>query len=328
MPPRVLAATLAAGLVLTTAACSSDIDPTTAKDPLRESQWGLDAIGVPAVWAQGYTGEGIVIAVVDTGVDDTHPDLRGRTVDGRDFVDDDRRPKDENGHGTHVAGIAAAAANDKGIIGAAPGAKIMPLRVLDASGAGGNQDIADAIDWAVDNGADVINLSLDETGLLGRIEKGGVINESISAAYEAGVAVVAASGNSAETGQQYQLDTEVLVVNASNELELPAVYTNSGDVRAVSAPGSRILSTVPTYATTIFPDGSDGYETLSGTSMASPLVAGATALLMSAGLTVDQVFGLLTDTAENHWEAERLDAGIINVEAALNEAIAQGLTDS
>ncbi|WP_161794239.1 S8 family serine peptidase [Demequina sediminicola] len=326
MKLRLAAAALTAGLVLTTTACSSQVDPTTAQDPLRDEQWGMDTVGVPEVWAQGYTGEGIVIAVVDTGVDMTHPDLRGRGVDGWDFVDDDDDPKDENGHGTHVAGIAAASANDKGIIGAAPNAQIMPLRVLNAEGAGGNDDIADAIDWAVDNGADVINLSLDETGLLGRIEKGGVINDSIMDAYEAGVLVVAASGNSAETGQQYQVDTDVLVVNASNELDLPALYSNSGDVRAVSAPGSRIVSTVPTYPTTLFTSGSDGYETLSGTSMASPLVAGTVALLLSAGIPHDEVFGLLTDTAVNHWEAERLDAGIISVSAALNEAIAQGLT--
>ncbi len=322
-----IATVLTAGIVLTSVACSSPSDPTTAKDPLRDEQWSLDAIRIPEVWSQGYTGEDIVIAVVDTGVDTTHPDLRHHSVDGYDFVDDDDDPKDENGHGTHVAGIAAAAANDKGIIGAAPNAKIMPLRVLDASGAGGNEDIAAAIDWAVENDADVINLSLDETGLLGRIEKGGVINDSISAAFEAGVLVVAASGNSAEVGQQYQLDTEVLVVNASNELELPAIYTNSGDFRAVSAPGSRIVSSVPTYPTTIFAEGSDGYETLSGTSMASPLVAGSVALLLSAGVPHDQVFGLLTDTAINHWESERLDAGIVDIAAALNEAVAQGLTD-
>ncbi|MDE0573919.1 S8 family serine peptidase [Demequina sp. B12] len=320
------AALVCSTAVLGLSGCSQEVDPTVATDGLRETQWGLDEIGVPYVWAQGYTGEDVVIAILDTGIDTGHPDLRAHIVDGYDFIDDDRHPKDENGHGTHVAGIAAGEANNKGIIGAAPGAKIMPLRVLDSDGAGTNAHIAEAIDWAVDHGANVINLSLDETGLRGRISKGGIINDAIERAHDNDVIVVAASGNNRETGNQYKFGTHVLVVNATNVLGLPALYSNAGDERAVAAPGSDIVSTVPTYATTLYPDGSDGYETMSGTSMASPLVAGAVALLLSAGVPAQEVPHLLAETAHNDWELTRLDAGIIDVEAALTEAQAQGLT--
>ena len=187
-PARAVVTALA---VLALAGCSTHADPMDAADPRTDEQWGFDVVNSRSSWEYA-TGKDVVIAVIDTGVDDGHRDLRAQTARGDDFVDGDRNPKDENGHGTHVAGIAAAAANDYGIIGAAPEAKIMPVRALDAEGSGSNETIAEAIDWAVEHGANVINLSLDETGLLGRIEKGGPVNDAIIRADEAGVVVVAA----------------------------------------------------------------------------------------------------------------------------------------
>ncbi|GMA36739.1 S8 family serine peptidase [Demequina litorisediminis] len=273
---RILPATAVILGAVLLSSCAASSDPVNAQDPRVDEQWGLDAVGSRDSWEYA-TGDGVVIAIVDTGVDDGHRDLRRQMVRGIDLVDGDRKAKDENGHGTHVAGIAAAAANDYGTIGAAPLAKIMPIRALNADGAGSNESIAEGIDWAVEHGADVINLSLDETGLLGRIEKGGPVNDAITRADEAGVVVVAASGNAGEVGQQYRFGVHVLVVNASNKAGAAAYFSNVGDARAVAAPGVDILSTVPTYPTTMFPEGSDGYATMAGTSMAAPLVAGVAA---------------------------------------------------
>src|SRR3954470_11344952 len=134
----------------------------SAAHPLRSQQWGLDLIQADAAHSTS-TGAGATVAVIDTGVLDTHEDLVGRLVPGRDFVQtpNDDTPQDENGHGTHVTGIIAADANNgKGIEGVAPGAKVMPIRVLDANGEGDAETVAKGIDYAVDQHVDVINLSL------------------------------------------------------------------------------------------------------------------------------------------------------------------------
>src|SRR3954453_22655626 len=132
----------------------------SAADPLRAQQWGLDMIQADAAHATS-TGSGVVVAVIDTGVLASHEDLAGRLVAGRDFVQqpNDDTPQDENGHGTHVTGIVAADANNgKGIEGAAPGAQVMPIRVLDADGTGDVDTVAKGIDYAVAHHVDVINM--------------------------------------------------------------------------------------------------------------------------------------------------------------------------
>ncbi len=270
------------------------------------------------------TGEDVVIAILDSGVDLDHPDLVNKLVLGYDFVEDDDIPQDENGHGTHVAGIAAAATNNGiGIAGAAPDAKIMPVRVLDARGSGSVDTIALAILWAADNGADVINLSLGgNTSLLSRMFKSGPMNEAIIAADGLGAVVVAAAGNDDTFIQAYESSTPVLIVNASNELGLPAEFTNWGDPRSVSAPGARILSTAPLAPTTIWRDGSGGYEFLDGTSMASPYVAGIAALMVDTrrGESPATIRELITESAENPNNDPRLGAGIVNAEVAVSRS--------
>src|SRR3954454_21400218 len=134
----------------------------SAADPLRPQQWGLDMIQADAAHATS-TGSGAVVAVIDTGVFASHEDIAGRLLPGRDFVQqpNDDTPQDENGHGTHVTGIIAADENNgKGIEGVAPGVKVLPIRVLDASGSGDGDTVAKGIDYAVDQHVDVINLSL------------------------------------------------------------------------------------------------------------------------------------------------------------------------
>ncbi|MCV7269950.1 S8 family serine peptidase [Mycolicibacterium doricum] len=298
---------------------SQTMTPATpgAPDPLRVNQWALDAARLPGAWEHS-TGSGQVIAIVDTGVDPAHPDLAGKLVGGYDVLTNSTEAADPHGHGTHVAGIAAAAANNGiGIIGAAPDAKIMPVRALDANGAGSDDTIAAGIDWATEHGANVINLSLGESGLAGRLSKGGPINAAIRRAGAAGVVVVGAAGNDSDRKRVYRIGVPVMVVVASDQNGQPTGFTNTGDLRSIAAPGQDILSTAPIGPTTGWPQGTDGYATLSGTSMASPLVAGVAALLLAQGRSAEQVMTILADTATNPSADRRLGAGIIDAAAAV-----------
>ncbi len=313
-----LASAVAAALALATglpAAASRGATPPD--DPKLAKQWGVDALHLPDAWERS-TGEGVVIAVVDTGIDPDHPDLRDRIVDGHDFVDDDDSPRDENGHGTHVAGIAAAAGgNATGITGAAPDALIMPVRVLDGEGAGDEADIADGIVWAAEHGAGVINLSLGEVGFASRILKGGPLNRAIRRAANLGSVVVAASGNEGSVKRTYRIAVPVVVVGAVDESGEAAEFSNFGDQRAVVAPGVGILSTAPTYPTTVWPEGSGGYELLDGTSMAAPFVSGVAALLLTQGRSPESVSSVLFETAQNSSDDPRLGSGLVDASAAV-----------
>ncbi|MDY7102570.1 MAG: S8 family serine peptidase [Actinomycetota bacterium] len=289
-------------------------------DPLAGSQWGLTATRLPEAWATA-DADGVTIAIVDTGVDLAHPDLADRLVGGIDLVDGDDEPDDPHGHGTHVAGIAAATAgNGIGIAGAAPGASIMPIRVLDADGAGDDATIAAGIDWAVDHGADVVNLSLGESGFASRLSKGGPLNAAIRRADAAGAVVVAAAGNDADHKRNYRVGVPVLVVNASTPDATAAAFTNTGDARAVAAPGVGIVSTVPPGPSTLFPNGTDGNESLDGTSMAAPLVSGLAALLVAEGLGPDEVRDTVAATAADPNGDPALGNGIVDAAAAVAAA--------
>jgi serine protease len=284
-------------------------------DPLVSQQYGLRQSRFTTAWRK-ERGKGVVIAIVDTGIDTSHPDLSPNLVTGRDFVDGGI-PTDRNGHGTHVAGIAAAA-GDNGIggSGGAPAAKLMPIRVLDETGAGDPAVIAEGIDWAVAEGATVINLSLGGSGLSARLLKGGQINRSIRAAYEAGAVVVAAAGNDGRALRSYRFGVPVLVVNAVDSAGRLASFSNYADARAVSAAGVDIVSTAPTNPTPAFPQGTRGYGTLSGTSMAAPLVAGEAALLLGRGLSAAETIDVIAATAKPTGE-DRLGAGIVDATAAV-----------
>lgn len=286
-------------------------------DPLRGQQAHLAQLDLPAVWSRA-TGQGQVIAIVDTGVDLAHPDLAPKLVDGINLVTPGTPPQDDNGHGTHVAGIAAGATgNSIGGSGVAPLARIMPVKVLDSAGSGSTATIAAGIDWAATHGATVINLSLGESGPGARITKGGEINAALRRASAAGVVIVAAAGNDSAFKRDYRAGVEVIVVDACDGSGAPAAFTNAGDPRAVAAPGVDILSTAPTTPTDIWPSGSTGYERLSGTSMASPIVAGIAALLLSAGIVPSQVASRLESTATNPTNDIRLGAGVVSPSTAL-----------
>ncbi|MFJ6698819.1 S8 family peptidase [Streptomyces sp. NPDC091272] len=314
-----------ASVLLATAVTSAALvtgcgDGTTKPDPMRDQQYALTSLKLPDAWDRAK-GDDTVIAVVDTGVDRGHPDLKGRLVDGYDFVDNDNDPTDKNGHGTHVSGIAAAATdNGVGIAGGAPDAKIMPVRVLGADGSGKDADIAKGITWAADHGAHVINLSLGESGLMARLLKGGVLNSAIAAAHSKGAVVVAAAGNDGTALQPYKPRTPVLVVGASGPANRPADFSNFGAQDAVSAPGVKILSTLPTYATKESAKNRTGYGTLDGTSMAAPYVSAVAALLHSQDRNPDQIMAAIRTTAKNPQKLPKLGLGIVDAAAAVGTA--------
>ena len=240
-----------------------------ANDPLRSMQWGLDSTQAEVAWTatNGSTGTGVTVAVVDTGVA-AHPDLDANIVAGYDFVDGDTTPVDGFGHGTHVSGIIAAVANNaSGIAGAAPGVHIMPVRVLDNTGAGWDSNVAAGIVWAVDNGAQVVNLSL-----------GGAYSAATAAAvaYAAShnVVVVAAAGNGGIGGSESWpgADPHALGVGSIDSTGLPSSFSTRGAYVDVAAPGGSITST---YL-------NGGYATMSGTSMAAPFAAASAAIVRHA----------------------------------------------
>jgi subtilisin family serine protease len=287
-----------------------------ATDPLRAQQWGLDMIHADQAHAVS-TGAGAVVAVVDSGVAATHPDLAGRLVPGHDFVDNDATPEDGNGHGTHVTGIVAAdAGNGVGIEGVAPGAMVMPVRVLDKNGNGSSDDVAKGIDWAVANHADVINLSLGGDALSTVVGNDTMFVAAVDRAVAAGVVVVAAAGNdSLPYCEQPATQGKILCVGAVDRRGLRSFFSSSGDLVApggsdAGGSGEDILST--------WNDGT--YKDLAGTSQATPHVAGVAALLVSLGLhgqkVVDRILATATDAGVPGPDAV-YGAGIVNAQAAV-----------
>lgn len=305
--------TAAAGLVVLLG--PGALPAAAADDPLRPQQYALDVTGLSEAAALA-DGSGQVVAVVDSGVDLDHPDLQSRLVPGLDLIDGDDRPDDANGHGTHVAGIVAAATgNGVGVAGAAPGAQILPVRALGANGTGSPAVIADGVRQAVAAGATVVVLSLDDVGPADALRRNGVLSLTLRLVSGQAV-VVAAAGNQAQVEAIFRAGVPALVVAATDRTGAAADFTNFGDPRSLAAPGVDVLSTAPTEPTPTFPEGTNGYATLTGTSMAAPLVAGAAAQLLSAGATPAQARELLLSTASPS-DDPRLGAGTLDAAAAV-----------
>ncbi|RHW37363.1 peptidase S8 [Neobacillus notoginsengisoli] len=229
----------------------------------------------------------VLIAVVDTGVDDTLADFEGKiSSEGYDFVNRDKDPYDDEGHGTHVTGIIAAAAdNNYSIAGINQKAKILPVKVLDASGSGDSDQIALGIKYAVDHGAKVINLSLGGA-------KSRVIEDMLKFAASKNVTVVAATGNDGSMDVSYPASSDkTIAVGATGRLDIVSDYSNYGEGLDIVAPGTEIPS--------LLPDGSVTF--LSGTSMAAPHVSAVAGLLLAQNprLTPDDIKTILTNTADN-----------------------------
>jgi type VII secretion-associated serine protease mycosin len=263
---------------------------TAGADALLGQQWDLAAMRVDGAWPRS-TGAGVTVAVLDTGVDASHPDLAGHVLAGVDLVDGTEGvSNDPHGHGTHVAGtIAALTGNDEGVASVAPDARILPVRVLSASGGGYMSDVANGIVYAADHGADVINMSISSTSQV------GAVTNAVAYARSRGVVVVAAAGNSRANGSPTAYpaaDTGVIAVSATDSADRVAPYSNRGGYVDVAAPGSDILSTFP-------PALGAGYRRMNGTSMAAPHVAALAALLKGAdrALSPDAVEQAITSSA-------------------------------
>ncbi|MDY0097448.1 MAG: S8 family peptidase [Candidatus Dojkabacteria bacterium] len=243
--------------------------------------WGVSRIGADKVWSTG-SGTGIKIAVIDTGVQKDHPDLVTNLGTGYDFVNNDSDANDDNGHGTHVAGIATATLNQAGVVGVSNTSKIMPVKVLNAQGYGYLSDVAKGIYYAADNGARVINLSL------GAPTDSSILKDAVNYATSKGVLIVAAAGNDSGAPCSYPASySNVICVMATDSRNMLASFSNIGG--ELSAPG------VYNYSTYI----GSTYKYLSGTSMATPHVAGASALLFSIcpTCTSSEIRSLLESTA-------------------------------
>ncbi|HEV7824891.1 MAG TPA: S8 family serine peptidase [Mycobacteriales bacterium] len=279
-------------------------------DSYRGQQWALDRLKAEDVWTR-QTAAGVTVAVVDSGVAANHPDLKGAVLAGTDYVaPGGDGSADANGHGTHVAGIIGATANNRaGIAGLALGVKIIPVRVLDGEGSGWNSDIAKGIVYAADRGAAVINLSL------GSSSAGTTVRDAVAYAHGKGSVVVAAAGNSRASGSPTSYPAafaNVIGVGATDSVDHVASFSNAGSYVDVAAPGVKILSTYP----------ADAYANLNGTSMATPYVAAAAALLRAAkpSSTPAEVAAALQKTAVDLGAAGRdndFGYGLIDPQAAL-----------
>src|SRR3954452_12585784 len=215
-----------------------------AADPnnLRSQQWALDKIGAPAAWPVA-DGSGITVAVVDTGADYTHDDLKGRLLPGHDFVNDDDDAQDGDGHGTHVSGIIAALHNNVGTDGVAPGAKILPVRVLDGNGFGDDDDVVAGIKWAVEHGAKIINLSLGEGG--SEQIFGPSLSKAVDDAWKAGAICVIAAGNEFVTSSAFTDEPAVVVTATNRNDSSPSYASGVGSARwGIAAPGGDIPTPV------------------------------------------------------------------------------------
>ncbi len=279
-------------------------------DPDYSKQWNLRSINIERAWEEAK-GDGKIVAVIDTGVSKV-PDLeQTEFVEGYDFVNDSTDAEDDNGHGTHVAGtIAQSTNNNYGVAGIAYKAKIMPLKVLSGGGGGTVSDIAEAIRFAADNKADVINMSLGGGG------ESQIMKEAIEYAHSKGVVIIAAAGNSDEDSSAYPARyPHVIGVSALDSAGKKAPYSNYGAGVDISAPGGSETGKI--LQETINPaNGEAVFSELQGTSMAAPHVAGVAALIQSAGVTdPDAVLNVLQQSSRkigedpfNHYGAGQLDA--------------------
>ena len=297
-------------------------------------QWHLRQIGLPDAWKLGQ-GEGVIVAVIDTGVSKV-PDLAAtKFVAGYNFVANNKNADDDHGHGTHVAGTIAQATNNKlGVSGVAFGATIMPLKVLSAGGSGSVGGIAQAIRWAADHGAKVINMSL------GGPLPSSTLRNAVKYARDKGTVVICAAGNDGRGSVSYPARYPGSVAVASTQFdERTTFYSNWGKEIDVAAPGGNTRvdqngdgKIDGVLQNTINPArrSETGYYAFMGTSMASPHAAGVAALIMGAGVTKpDAVEAILLGTARKPKGSSELvngrvddhyGAGIIDAGAALKKA--------
>lgn len=273
----------------------------TPNDPGRSQQYAWNTIQAYTAWDVTQGSSNTVIAIVDTGIQRNHPDLDAKITGGYDFVQNDSAADDGNGHGTHVGGTAAAETNNAtGGAGTCPGCRLMPVRVLDNNGSGTLVNVANGITYAADNGAKVINLSLGGGG-------SSQLQSAVDYAWNKGVFLACAAGNSNTSSQTSSYPAaypNCFAIASTTNTDARSSFSNYGSWVEVAAPGSNI------YSTWI----NSGYNTISGTSMATPHVAGLAGLLASQGLTAAQIKTRICDTADDisgtntYWTCGRINA--------------------
>jgi serine protease len=342
-----LGATAGATLGAAAGAGRAGAAPSSPNDPLYPRQWNLAKVGAPAAWTRS-TGLGVTIGVVDTGVDLRHEDLAEKLAASADCVGAAGNPaschgtgQDDNGHGTHVAGIAAAVSgNDKGVAGMAPGARIVAAKVLDNQGNGSISDVNAGIEWVVQHGARVVNLSLGSdlpelTGLLGSSS----LAPGVDYAWSHGAIPVLAAGNENffGLGSANYGNANAVIVGATGPKDEVAPYSSPvGNAKwALVAPGgdgqdsggnpscggpASALCIVSTWWTSTNPGNSYAYD--QGTSMATPMVSGALALLLAQGLSQTTAVQTLLSSADHAVSCGSACAGRLDAAKAVGAAAA------
>lgn len=286
---------------------------STTNDPSLSQQWGMFKIQAAnssgtSAWDTTTGNSTVKIAILDTGIDQDHVDLSAKVVANQNFTDSPT-PEDFYGHGTHVAGIAAAITNNStGVAGVGYNSSLMNVKVLNDSGSGAYSWIASGITWATDNGAKVINMSL------GGSSGSATLQNAINYAVSNGVVVVAAAGNSGSSARSYPAYySNVIATAATDTNDNKASWSNYGSWVDVAAPGVDNYSTMPNHANTIGPT---NYGSLSGTSMATPHVAGLAGLVWATGIcsTNSCVRSQIENNADNisgtgfYWTYGRINA--------------------
>lgn len=244
---------------------------TITPEELEQIPWGVKKISSEYAWNEiKVKGREIKVGIIDTGIDKNHVDLKNNVKGGHNFVEEENSDIfiDDNGHGTHVAGVIGALANKTGIIGVAPEVSLYGVKCLDSEGIGQDTDIIEGINWCVDNEMDIINMSFGDK------ETTIAEKEALDRAYKSGIVLVAAAGNSGVGKDSMDYPAKygdiIISVGATNENDKRASFSSTGPKLQVMAPGENILSTTP-----------GSYYAYSGTSMACPHVVGEIALSMS-----------------------------------------------
>jgi subtilisin family serine protease len=261
--------------------------------PSQTLTWNIDRVDAEISWGIS-TGDPVKVGVIDTGIDLKHPDLQANIKGGYNAINPLKSPNDDNGHGTHVAGIIAALNNTIGVIGVGPNIDLYAIKVLNANGSGYLSDVIEGLDWAVANGMQVVNMSL------GTSQDVQSFHDAIVSAYNAGVTIVAAAGNSGGTVSYPAAYPEVIAVSATDQNNQIASFSSRGPEVDLAAPGVNIYSTYK----------GQSYATLSGTSMAAPHVTGAAALIIDTKKCDLNLDGICTPSeVQQRLEQTAIDLG-------------------